>query len=151
MKATLAGTLKPRRAETEDHARILELLAALDLDYPARDLAHFWVYADAGYIAAIAELKRFPDFFLLSCVGVDEALQGTGMGRAFITEILDPVHADVFLYTLVPGFFQKAGFHEAREVPASLPPRSYYNCQDCVQQGCTCMVRRRNASGISSF
>ena len=137
-----------RPAEAGDYPRIRELLAALELDYPARDLSCFWVYAGNGRIAAIAELKEFPDFLLLSCVGVDESLQGSGIGKAFVTEILSQLQAPVFLYTLVPGFFRKVGFEEAREVPATLPPRSYYGCQNCVQQGCTCMVKNRNATRI---
>ena len=150
MKQRSTGAFGLRPAAAEDHPRILQLLAELELDYPSRDLDKFWVYADNARIAAIAELKRFPDLLLLSCVGVDEVLQGSGIGKAFVEELLSRVPGTVYLYTLIPRFFGKLGFREAGEVPATLPPRCYYGCMDCVQQGCTCMVRFRNAATISS-
>jgi N-acetylglutamate synthase-like GNAT family acetyltransferase len=141
MKPQSVAGMSLRPAQSGDYPRILQLLSALELDYPQRDLHCFWVYAGDARIVAIAELKEFPGFLLLSCVGVDESLQGSGIGKAFVAEILSRLQAPVFLYTLVPGFFRKVGFEEAREVPAALPPRSYYGCHNCIQQGCTCMVK----------
>jgi N-acetylglutamate synthase-like GNAT family acetyltransferase len=151
MKRKPADNRILRRALAEDHPQILQLLASLELEYPSRDLNHFWVYARSNRIDAIAELKEFPEFLLLSCVGVEEALQGTGIGKAFVADILSQVNQPVYLYTLIPAFFEKLGFRVTREAPGTLPPRSYYGCRNCIQQGCTCMVKTQDATGIPLF
>jgi len=121
----------------------------LELDYPSRDLTRFFVGEEHGRILAIAELKEFRDFWLLSCVGVREQYQGRGLGKALLTPLLKPLQKDVYLYTLVPGFFRKLGFAEAASPPADLPPRSIYGCASCDPRLCLCLVRKPNAPRIS--
>ena len=142
----LPTRLLVRPAGSADHPVILDLLKQLELDYPARDLTRFFVGEADGEILAIAELKEYRDFFLLSCVGVREALQGTGLGKVFVNQVLRDVSKDVYLYTLVPGFFMKTGFVEANDVPAGLPPRLIYGCAHCDPASCRCLVRKSDAS-----
>jgi N-acetylglutamate synthase-like GNAT family acetyltransferase len=143
--ASLSDRLLVRPTRPEDHPFILGLLRELELDYPARDLARFLVGEADGKILAIAELKEFRDFFLLSCVGVREDLQGTGLGKVFMNQVLRDVRKDVYLYTLVPGFFMKTGFVEAMHLPVGLPPRLIYGCTNCDPASCRCLVRKPNA------
>ena len=142
---SLSDQLLVRPASTEDHPVILDLLKELELDYPARDLARFLVGEADGKVLGIAELKEFRDFFLLSCVGVREDLQGSGLGKAFVNQVLRDVSKDVYLYTLVPGFFMKTGFVEATHLPAGLPPRLIYGCANCDPAFCRCLVRKSDA------
>jgi N-acetylglutamate synthase-like GNAT family acetyltransferase len=110
------------------------------------DLSCFWVAEDGSGIVAAAELKDFRDCSLLSCVGVRQDLQRLGIGRILVEEVVRHAHHDIYLYTLVPGFFRRAGFTDAQLIPADLPPRSIYGCEDCDARLCSCLVRRRHDS-----
>ncbi len=139
---SLVDRMKIRPAGPEDYPEILELLRVLELDYPARDLTRFQVGELEGKVLAIAELKEYDDFCLLSCVGVREDLQGSGLGLKLVNRVLKDVRKDVYLYTLVPGFFKKAGFVEAGSPPATLPPRIIYGCTSCDPTFCRCLVKK---------
>ncbi len=52
----------------------------------------------------------------------------------------------VYLYTLVPEFFRKAGFREAVSLPPDLPPRSIYGCAACDPAACLCLMRPNDIS-----
>lgn len=150
---TLSGSssdqLRIRAAQPEDYPEILDLLRELELDYPARDLTRFQVGELEGRILAIAELKEYDDFCLLSCVGVREDLQGSGLGLKLVNQVLRDIRKDVYLYTLVPGFFKKAGFVEATSPPAALPPRFIYGCTSCDPAFCRCLVRKSDEPKVS--
>ena len=155
-QSSLPGSLKARGlkaepmvvrlAESADYSAILALLQEMELDYPSRDLTVFWVGELAGRIVAIAELKEVGGSYLLSCVGIREDLRGVGLGRVFVSRVLQSVTRDVYLYTVVPGFFQKVGFVEAKSVPARLPLREIYDCANCNPAICRCLVRKFDAS-----
>lgn len=135
-----------RRAEPRDYRRIERLMSALELSYPAMDLSSFWVAENGGEVVAAAELKDLRDCSLLSCVGVREDLQGSGIGRILVEEAARHAHHDVYLYTLVPGFFRKVGFGDPTRLPPDLPPRSIYGCEGCDPRLCLCLVRPRHDS-----
>ncbi len=135
-----------RKARSADHAGVLGLLRALDLVYPSMDLSCFWVAEAGGLLAGVAELKRGETFALLSCVGVREDLQGRGIGRELVERITSRVSSPVFLYTVVPDFFRKAGFRDATHLPPGLPQRSVYGCSGCTPALCRCLVRPGNGS-----
>ena len=130
-----------RKARTEDQPDILQLIDLLELAYATMNLSRFWVGEWEGAIVAAAELKELGSFSLLSCVGVREDLQGRGFGRALVDRVVRESQAPVYLYTLVPGFFRKAGFRDATSLPADLPPRSMYGCTGCDPSVCLCLVR----------
>jgi N-acetylglutamate synthase-like GNAT family acetyltransferase len=136
-----------RPATESDHTAIRALLDALELEYPARHLPSF-VVAEGRFdhgpptVFGIAELKDFGGARLLSCVGVREDLQGLGLGRVLVERALDRVTDDVWLYTLVPGFFAKLGFVYGDAPPERVPPRRLYGCDACHPERCHRMVRR---------
>ncbi len=135
--------LRVRRARAADHAIILELTRALELNYPAMDLSCFWVAELDGAIVGVAELKDLESCSLLSCVGVREELQGRGIGRQLVDRVVREALHPVYLYTLVPGFFRKAGFRDATFLPRDLPPRDFYGCLGCEPSRCLCLMRPR--------
>jgi N-acetylglutamate synthase-like GNAT family acetyltransferase len=116
---------------------------ALELDYPAMDLSCFWVAELSGAIVGVAELKDLETCSLLSCVGVREELQGQGMGRQLVDRVVREALHPLYLYTLVPGFFRKAGFRDATSLPPDLPPRAFYGCVGCDPSRCLCLMRPR--------
>ena len=135
-----------RRAHPADHGTILHLLGALELGYPSVDLSCFWVAESVSGILAVAELKELRCLSLLSCVGVRDELQGQGIGRRFVEFVVLQTRLPVYLYTLVPDFFRKAGFRLVDSAPPELPPRSMYGCSGCDPSICACMVRTRDGS-----
>ena len=141
-----SSVLLVRRALPGDFTSISGLLADLELEYPAMDFNCFYVAEKNGETVATAELKELEDCCLLSCVGVREDLQGTGIGRDFTLEVLRDASKDVYLYTLVPGFFKKLGFIEALTLPPGLPGRAIYGCRNCDPTLCRCLFRTANAS-----
>ena len=153
MKSSIRGTktgnrqtVRIRRAAPCDYADIETLMGVLELSYPAMDLSCFWVAETGDEVVAAAELKDFQACSLLSCVGVREDLQGLDIGRTLVEEVVRHARHDVYLYTLVPGFFRKAGFTDAEPPRPDLPPRSIYGCQNCNPRLCYCMVRLRHDS-----
>jgi len=135
--------LRVRRACAADHPAILELAGALELVYPAMDLSCFRVAELDGATVAMAELKDLQSCSLLSCVGVREELQGYGIGRELVERVVREALHPVYLYTLVPGFFRKAGFRDVISLPPDLPPRSIYGCLGCDPSRCLCLMRPR--------
>jgi len=135
-----------RRACERDFPAIGELMADLDLAYATMDLSCFWVAEKDGEVVSAAELKDMRDCSLLSCVGVREDLQGSGIGKAVVAEVVRHARHAVYLYTLVPDFFRKAGFVDAASTPAGLPPRSSYGCEECDPRLCRCLMRPRDGS-----
>lgn len=130
-----------RKASASDHAIILQLAHVLELTYPAMDLSRFWVVESDGAIVGIAELKDLETCSLLSCVGVREELQGRGIGRVLVDRVSREAHFPVYLYTLVPEFFRKAGFRDPLSLPPDLPPRAMYGCSTCNPELCLCLMR----------
>ena len=145
-RADIQPPIRIRRAAPRDHRDIVTLMHALDLSYPAMRLSCFWVAEDAGGIVAAAELKDFRDCSLLSCVGVRQDMRGLGIGRTLVEEVARHAQHDIYLYTLVPDFFRKAGFAGAKMLPRGLPPRSVYGCENCDPRLCFCRGRRRHDS-----
>ncbi len=135
--------LRVRRAGTADHETILEMTRALELDYPAMDLSCFRVAELDGVIVGVAELKELETCSLLSCVGVREDLQGRGIGHELVERVVQEALHPVYLYTLVPDFFRKAGFRDAGVLPRDLPPRAFYGCLGCDPTRCLCLMRTR--------
>jgi N-acetylglutamate synthase-like GNAT family acetyltransferase len=148
----MSDPLKPRtpqdrpdlrliKAGTEHFAAIRTLVESLELSYPSMDPTRFWILESEGEVLGAAELKEFATCSLLSCVGVREDLQGRGLGRMLVNQVVKNTRLPVFLYTLIPGFFASVGFAEAEVLPSDLPPRSTYGCIGCDPSVCRCMVR----------
>ncbi|NWG13768.1 MAG: GNAT family N-acetyltransferase [Acidobacteria bacterium] len=97
-------------------------------------------------LVAVAELKNLDTCSLLSCVGVRADLQGRGIGQALVERVVREALSPVYLYTLVPEFFRKAGFRDAESLPPDLPPRSIYGCSACDPALCLCLMKPREDS-----
>ncbi len=138
--------LHVRRAAPEDRAAVLDLVKSLELAYPGMDLSSFWVGESGGVLVGGAELKNLKTCSLLSCVGVREDVQGRGLGRRLVERVVREALHPVYLYTLVPGFFRKTGFADAKAFPSDLPPRSIYGCVGCDPSICVCLMRPRENS-----
>jgi N-acetylglutamate synthase-like GNAT family acetyltransferase len=133
--------LKAHKAAAKDSKQILNILKALDLYYPGLSLNDFWVTEKGGENAAVAQLQEYAAFLFLSAVGVTEKHQKQGVAREFLNQLLKNAKKDIYLYTIIPNFFEKVGFEVC--VPRSdLPPKNAYECEQCEPKKCVCMIRK---------
>jgi len=80
-------------------------------------------------IAAFGRLKKHNDCIELCSVGVVKEYRGKGLGEAIVKNLLSEVKQDVYLVTVIPGFFNKMGFKEIKEYPISLKYKSENFCE----------------------
>jgi N-acetylglutamate synthase-like GNAT family acetyltransferase len=133
--------LKIRKAEKKDVAAIRGLIEQLDLAYPGQTFDNFWVAEENGKVVGIADLKESADIYFLSSVGTDAQHQRQGFASEFLKELLKGLKKDVYLYTIIPGFFSRLGF-KAVTRPSILPVREIFNCSECQPEKCVCMVKK---------
>lgn len=130
-----------RLAVEKDKTRILSLLKVLDLYYAALSLDNFLVAEEQGRIIGVVQVVEADSFFFLGSLGVEEQEQKKGVAAALLEYGLKNCHKDVYLYTIIPQFFQKFGFKITQPI-AGLPSRDQYECHDCHLDKCVCMVRK---------
>jgi N-acetylglutamate synthase-like GNAT family acetyltransferase len=130
-----------RRSVAADRDAVFRILKEQDLDYSGLTFDNFWVAEEEGSIVSVARLEEFPDFFFLSSVGTARDKQGGGAATRLLDHILKECAKDVYLYTLIPGFFKALGF-EFSPVLCGLPVREVFDCEDCRPRDCVCMKRK---------
>jgi len=137
------------RRVTEEEARgAVKLMAELDLIHSALSVRNLWVVLEGESVVGVANLEPCADGFFLSSLGVADTHRNMGLARQLIESMLKGVDADVYAYTVIPGFFKKLGFAEV-SAPKGLPPKEMFGCERCDPGICKCMVRRRDDTGVS--
>ena len=135
-----------RPATSEDAPAIIKILKELDLYYQALIYKDFWVAEAAGEIIGTAQLEPHDDFVYLSSVGIKSNQQKHGAGRSFVEKLLLIIKQPVYLYTIIPDFFQKVGFKIDQNPPANLPSKERYECEECFPDKCVTMVKYLNVA-----
>lgn len=116
---------------------------SLGLDYPGMERDVFFVAEDNGTIRGIVGLKRHPEGLELCALGVEPAAEGRGIGRALVEALSTSVSEDLFLGTVIPGFFEKCGFRAVTEIPDFIAEKRASGwCDGCPIDRCTVMGRR---------
>lgn len=131
-----------RPARPEDRPAARDLAARLGLDYPDMEGDPFWVAEDAGRILGLVGLKDRGDCRELVGLGVDPQARSSGLGARLVEALFAAAASDVWLATLIPGFFARCGFRPAEAKPAGMVKDAAW-CEGCPRIGCTVMVRRR--------
>lgn len=129
-----------RRFKQGDEQEVLSLLKELDLIYPRQSPDDFWVAEDEGDIVGVVRLENHTDFHFLSSVGVAERCQKRGIASALLNHLFEVVNRDIYLYTVIPKFFEKFGF-ETVPFFDRLPPREIFGCENCTPGACVCMKK----------
>jgi N-acetylglutamate synthase-like GNAT family acetyltransferase len=130
-----------RKARREDLSRVRELAEGLGLDSPGMEDDAFWVAEDNGRIEGVCGLKRHPDCLELCALGVQEGARGRGTGRELAKALLREVQGDIYLATVIPGFFERVGFSRTSEFPRSMAKSGEW-CEGCDRALCMVMVRK---------
>jgi N-acetylglutamate synthase-like GNAT family acetyltransferase len=132
-----------RRARKEDFPQITSLARQLGLDYQGMDDDSFWVAEDGGRIAGIVALKKHADCQELCALGVHSRHRDKGLGRELVQVLLQSADRDIYLATIIPGFFENCGFDKIAHIPSSLKKSPEW-CEGCSKELCTVMVRKRS-------
>lgn len=136
-----------RKANPSDYQEIERILKELDIDHPSILPEDFWVAESEGRVVGVTNIKDCGKSIYMSAVGVIESIRGRGVASALIAELLkNSVDKNVYLYTGMPGFFERLGFVPA-DAPCEIPPHSIYGDGACDGiNECVCMVRTGRAS-----
>jgi len=133
--------MKIRRAEKEDFPQITSLARKLGLDYERMEDDSFWLAEDKGRIAGLVALKKHGDCHELCALGVDPHRRNRGLGRKLVQTLLLSADRDIYLATVIPGFFEKCGFERTVHIPSSMKKSPEW-CEGCSKELCTVMVRK---------
>ena len=129
------------KAAQPDWEQIVRLARECDVHYPGMEKDDFWVALEGTRVVGIVGLKRHPGCLELCALGVDEASRGSGIGRRLVSGLLAGVSEDVFLATVIPGYFEGLGFERPSAVPPSMIKDADW-CAGCNRDLCTVLVRR---------
>ena len=129
-----------RKAAQSDWGQILRLARECDVHYPGMEKDEFWVADENGRVLGIVGLKRHPGCLELCALGVDAANPGRGIGGRLVFELLAGVREDVYLATVIPGYFERLGFERRAAFPPSMVKDPDW-CAGCRRDLCTVMVR----------
>lgn len=130
-----------RPATAQDEAGIISILTAADLHYSGERLTGFTVAADGGKIVGVVRLEEHPAFYFLTSLGVLPAREKQGIASTLLRAVLNKKNKPVYLYTIIPDFFQPFGFAATAPLSA-LPAKELYGCEQCFPDQCVTMVRR---------
>ena len=135
--------MRVRKAVSADIPFVLRLACDLGLDYPGLEEDVVLVADEGGRIAGSVGLRRHPDCLELVALGVDENARGKGIGGRLVRALLAEATEDVYLATIIPGYFVRLGFERTAAIPASLAARMGTAwCEGCSRELCAVMVRR---------
>ena len=137
--------LNIRPAAKKDEMAILGILKELDLFYPALALDGFWVAEKDGEVIATVQLTDLENFAFLGSLAVKKKEQGKGVAAALLNRVLGQRSKDIYLYTVIPDFFEKFGFEPTSPQPG-LPSKDRYECEYCHSDKCVTMVRQADAA-----
>jgi N-acetylglutamate synthase-like GNAT family acetyltransferase len=140
-KRVIIAAMRIRKARTSDFPQILDLAQRLNLDYSDMASDNFWVAAEGERVFGICGLKRHPDCSELCALGVEEFRRSQGLGRRLVHAVLRAAQAELYLATVIPGFFARFGFSEAERIPASMIKKADW-CAGCRRELCRIMVHK---------
>jgi len=130
-----------RKANKADFPDIIRLAKACSLDYEGMEADAFLVAEERGRILGICGLKKHPECFELCALGVGMKWRGRGWGGRLVRAVLGEAPGEIYLATVIPGFFAPFGFEKAVAVPPSMVKKAEW-CAGCRPELCTVMVKK---------
>lgn len=143
MKRPETGTtFDIRQAASRDLPAIKRLAKAYGLLPDDLKIKEFLVATKRGRIIGFGRLKKHRRIWELGCLGVRPHNRGQGIGEALIAKLIAQAPADVYITTLIPAYYRKAGFRISRRCPPDLKRKAEY-CAGCDPLRCRVMVRKK--------
>jgi N-acetylglutamate synthase-like GNAT family acetyltransferase len=135
-----------RSATPKDYQAIINIMKDLDLYYSGMTTDNFWVAEADDEISGAVQLEPHQDFVYLASLGVKPNKQKQGIGRLLLRKLLPDIVQPVYLYTIIPEYFQQFDFKIDPHPPANLPSKDRYECEDCFTDKCVTMVKYPDAA-----
>jgi N-acetylglutamate synthase-like GNAT family acetyltransferase len=136
----IISIMRVRKARKTDLPQVLKLARACNLDYSGMATDDFWVAEESGKIRGICGLKKHRDCLELCSLGVDEKYRRHGLGRLLVLTLLRCISGEIYLATVIPGFFEPFGFRKAGHIPGSMIKKEEW-CAGCNREQCLIMIR----------
>jgi N-acetylglutamate synthase-like GNAT family acetyltransferase len=108
---------QPNEKEFEQVKKLVEEFWLDDTDMQPEQ---FNVLSDGGKILAFGRLREHTDAAELCTIGVAKDFQKKGLGEKMVKHLLDRSKRDVYLVTVIPGFFTKMGFNCTEKYPDAI-------------------------------
>ncbi|NQT29523.1 MAG: GNAT family N-acetyltransferase [Candidatus Saganbacteria bacterium] len=137
--------LKIRKATDKDYPEVLEILEKLDLYYSTLEPEDFFVAEKEDKIVGCVQLQKHKDFLFLGSLATIEEERNSGVARALLKSLTKGDSPPIYLYTIIPEFFEKFGFKASSSHP-NLPSKNQYECTYCDPNQCVCMVKYPHAA-----
>lgn len=132
--------IKIRPASKNDEKAILKILEEADLHYKDEKLDNFLAAEIDGKVAGIVRIEEHADFLFLTSLGVASNQRNKGIATALLNHIFRQAEKPIYIYTIIPEFFEKFGFKVTKTHP-SLPPKNIFGCEECFPNRCVIMVK----------
>jgi len=88
-------------------------------------IGQFRILLYKGKLAGFGRIRENDDATELCTLGVVKELRLKGLGKAMVKALVETVKTDVYLVTIIPEFFRKAGFKETKEYPESIKRKEH--------------------------
>ena len=130
-------TILIRQPNEVEFQGVKSYVKKFSLDDREMNRQEFKVLLYDNKLAAFGRLKNHTDGIELCTIGVVEEYRGKQLGNAIVRELLSDIKQDVYLVTVIPAFFTKLGFKEAKEYPIFLQNKRDNFCEhhhpgDCI-------------------
>jgi amino-acid N-acetyltransferase len=109
-----------KQPDAKEFEQIKQQVKDLWLDDDGLNPTQFSVISDDGKVIAFGRLREHEDSTELCTLGVAKGFQQKGYGTKIVRHLLTQAKRDVYLVTVLPGFFAKLGFDFVDKFPDSL-------------------------------
>lgn len=132
-----------RKAVKKDKEPIMKLIKEAGLFVPCMRFDDFFVAYRGENLIGVAKLKTHGKYKIheLSNVGVKDGWRKCGIGSLLVNKMIDRAKYDMYLNTVNPGFYEKLGFKETKEVPKVMKKNRTW-CKACDKNLCKTMVKQ---------
>ena len=134
--------MRIRKARPSDLPAIRKLAGTLGLDFAGMEKAPFWMAEENHRIRGIVSLLTRADCLELVALGVDPEARSSGLGGRLIETLMAAAAGDVYVATVIPGYFECHGFIRTVHVPRGMAKDPDW-CEGCSKERCTVMVKTK--------
>lgn len=114
------STIVFKEPDEQEFEQVKQLARKLQLDTEDLNPSQFLVISDNKKVIAFGRLREHKDATELCTIGVENSFQGKGYGMKIVKHLLSQAERDVYLVTVIPGFFAKLDFDFIEKYPDSL-------------------------------
>jgi len=117
-----------RQPDEKEFEQVKQVVEDLWLDDENLKREQFHIILDDGKVIAFGRLREHEDAIELCTLGVSKDCQKKGLGGKMVKHLLSQANSDVYVVTVIPGFFAKFDFKFVENYPASLQKKVKICC-----------------------